>query len=74
MNVCHGDVIIIPKEKDSPSGASCRPMSEGAKPETPNISSHCVIDVVELGFLETGDVARRVGKHGMNGVLSRLVI
>ena len=50
VNVCNGYVIIIPKEKDSPSGASCRPMSEGAKPETPNISSHCVVDEVELVF------------------------
>ena len=75
-NMDVGDVneILVPKQKNTSSGANGRAMHKGSKTGAPNVSFSLVVNKVQLGFLDASNVASGLSDDGVNRVFSCLII
>jgi hypothetical protein len=49
-------MVIVPEQEDAASGTDGRSMCEGSKSEVPNIGGGLLVNVIQFGFLNAGNM------------------
>ena len=74
LDVGNEDMVFVPKKEDASASTQRRSVSKRSESEPPDVCRSLMVYEVQLGFLNTGDVAWRVGKEGMNRIFATLGI